>query len=404
MGCMMSSKQQNNHNQEHQPPEENPASKPNDDAHPEILRRTTNFNSEQRSPAYPSNTCDGYPPIYLRKKPKDEIHFYLPMKDGKDDHRIACSWIAPALPSSSSSITTTTNNEETATKLKSNTISKEQYMYLQSLHPSLPSKIHNDDKPSKVIIICHGGFSWRNQMFLYNLAVELSLQFEKQQQQQQEQPFHCHIVRFDFRGNGHSSGTWKYHGYDHDLQDVKAVYDFVTNDLGCDVLALIGHSRGSAAVLNHAAFMEEEKKRNSIDGEDKTTITKYVNLAGRCKTKNESSSSSSSSSSLSYFTKEQIMELESTGKITFPPKGQREMIITKECIERHNSYEASELQTTNVLTIHGDRDTVVPMSNADKFDELIPNHTKFILNGAGHNFNGVLYIDQMTEAICNFLS
>lgn len=106
-------------------------------------------------------------------------------------------------------------------------------------------------------------------------------------------------------------------------------------------------------------------------------------------------------------------ELQTKGIITLPPpipashKNNRTREITMDSIQRRNAHDmvtkiTNKLQKTNVLTIHGDNDKVVPVTNADRYHELIPNHTKKIIEGADHNFNGLLHIDKMVQMISEF--
>ncbi len=321
-------------------------------------------------PFFPTAKCDGYPLVFFKNKP-EEFSFYIPMKVGNVQHQIACSWIQPKNHSS-----TYDNSDKRSTKNR----------YLKGIHPSLASI----DKNEKVIIVCHGSFSWRNQMLISNIASEIA-------QSTRDQLSSCHTLRFDFRGNGHSSGKWHFDSFENDLKDLCAVYDFVTKQMGCEVICLIGHSHGSAAIMNHAALMEQQ--RNS-DG--KTIHPYYVNLAGRCTTENDFEMNSS-------FTKEQIHEFESTDKIVLPKIGRRQRVITKESVKGRNSYDLCKIVTNNirktkVLTIHGDNDKVVSVRNAYKYDEIIPNHTKKIIKGADHNFNGCKFIDDIVGMVADFLA
>lgn len=309
------------------------------------------------------------------------------MKDGNVQHQIACSWIKPKIPNDNGD--NNNNNKNTNNR------------YLKAIHPSLATINKNE----KVIIICHGLFSWRNQMLIANIASEIA---QSSSTSRSNNPLSsCHTLRFDFRGNGHSSGEWNFNCFDNDFKDVCAVYDFVTKRMGCEVICLIGHSQGSAAIMNHAVFMEQqrsgENQNDDDDGDNNGEVYPYyVNIAGRCTTKNDFEMSSS-------FNQEQIHELETTGKIILPKIGKRQRVITKESVECRNAYDLSKIVTNNiqktkVLTIHGDNDNVVSMKNADMYDEIIPNHTKKIVKGANHNFNGCKFIDDIVDMIADFLA
>lgn len=84
------------------------------------------------------------------------------------------------------------------------------------------------------------------------------------------------------------------------------------------------------------------------------------------------------------------------------------MEITQHSIEERNRYDISNvvvnIKRVKMLTIHGDKDDVVPVDDADRFNELIVDHTKKIIPGANHNFNGLLHLDTIVSVISAFLS
>jgi fermentation-respiration switch protein FrsA (DUF1100 family) len=127
----------------------------------------------------------------------------------------------------------------------------------------------------------------------------------------------------------------------------------------------------------------------------------YVNLAGRCTIPINDFKPESK------FTKSQCQELETNGQFSFPTKGNREIVITTQSIQDRYSYDSrpfvSNIKQANVLTIHGDKDTTVPLENVQLFDDLILNHTKKIISGADHNFNGLRHLNEIVSTICDFL-
>ena len=52
-----------------------------------------------------------------------------------------------------------------------------------------------------------------------------------------------------------------------------------------------------------------------------------------------------------------------------------------------------------VLTIHGDRDEVVNVENAELFDEVIKNHILHVIPEANHNFNGFRFVNEVVDKI-----
>ena len=103
-------------------------------------------------------------------------------------------------------------------------------------------------------------------MLLSNLAVDLSNAMD------------MHVLRFDFTGNGHSKGEWKYANYDQDFKDLLSVVNFVVNGLDCSIHCIIGHSQGSASVLKYASVCSKKEL---------PPCKYFVNLAGRYSVQNE---------------------------------------------------------------------------------------------------------------------
>ena len=258
----------------------------------------------------PANDCQGYPPIYLKDEPKEQINFYLPT--GKEDHHLACSWITPPKSSFKTNINhkqiqkDNNNNKNIRKKIQSWTHNRKnkkekekQNNNKSSIIDTINPLLTQIDTTKHVFIICHGFLSWRNQMVLANLAVNLSNELS------------CHTLRFDFSGNGHSSGKWSFGSYEQDYEDLCVVYDFVKDVMRCNVHCIIGHSQGSAAILKHAALIdsrdvedvdvdvndemiddgtdkeihENDKDSNGRSNSDDREKPFYVSLAGRrCKT------------------------------------------------------------------------------------------------------------------------
>lgn len=54
-----------------------------------------------------------------------------------------------------------------------------------------------------------------------------------------------------------------------------------------------------------------------------------------------------------------------------------------------------------VLTIHGSKDEVIPVTDAFEFDKLITNHVLQVIDGADHcyNFNQ----NELTSVVLNFI-
>ena len=117
-------------------------------------------------------SCAGYPSGWIRNKPENEVHFIVSSIEKKslnkniqiwgcrsNDHTPGnvlseCQGLACSLITRDCDL----NNPISSTDLTKKLVSKKRKI--------------NTTRP--IIIICHGFASWRNQMLLSNLAVDLS--------------------------------------------------------------------------------------------------------------------------------------------------------------------------------------------------------------------------------------
>lgn len=300
----------------------------------------------------PSVQCEGYAPAMLPKflTSQEIVDFYLFYQEKGEACQLACGLIRCV-----------DNCQARSTN----------WTWVQSSF--------DIDSTKPVIILCHGYMSWRNQMLLAFLAGHLS------------RKLHCHVLRFDFSGNGHSNGEWKYAGYDAEARDLDQVIRFAREQLKCQVSCVIGHSKGAISVLRRA--WEQE----AMPADDR--IPCFVNLSGPFYLPGDFSEQD-------RFTKEQLQDLETTGKILLETRGQKRHYATKQDIKDKktlNSSLARGIQTSRVLTIHGDADDVVDVSSAYKFADTIKPHELKIIKGGDHAFNGLRHMDELTNTISAFV-
>ena len=108
----------------------------------------------------------------------------------------------------------------------------------------------------------------------------------------------------------------------------------------------------------------------------------------------------------------QLDELGRTGSFVLDTPGgggRRELIVTEADLAEREALDSSAAAAplsgmggVAVLTVHGGRDNVVPPSSAHRFAAVIPNHDLHIIKGAGHNFNGTKYVDEIALTIVAF--
>ncbi len=326
--------------------------------------------------------CTGYPPAIIRDEPENELNFLLEeLKCQRDDSKL------PNRPTQKKP----TNQALACSLVTSGSHFNFKYSIATSeeLTQQLLTESRKIDIAKPVIIICHGFMSWRNQMLLANLASKLSKELG------------VHTLRFDFTGNGHSSGEWKYANYKQEVEDLGTVVNFVKSGLGCKVGCIIGHSHGFSAVLHYSSMTN---MANESDREN-DRCKYYVNLAGRFSDPDEDDP-------LSKFSLEQREELKDKGCFQINSFfGDRSFTVTKDRIEARKMHRTSvylnKLKQNDhgikFLTIHGSADSVVPVDSAHRFRDGTSNHLLRIIEGADHNFNGLKFIDDIASNVIDFL-
>jgi alpha/beta superfamily hydrolase len=239
------------------------------------------------------------------------------------------------------------------------------------------------DATKPVIVICHGFMSWRNQMLLAHLAGGLQKRLE------------YHTLRFDFTGNGHSTGTFHHANYNGEFHDLQTVLAFVHEKMKCRVACVIGHSKGVGAVLRTAA----EQETNDYDDSSRTRIPCFVNLSGRFAVPHEYNVEK-------RLGIEKARALNEDGRIVLDQKGARECAMTIDDLQERSSLDSSfvkNIQCSAVLTIHGSKDEAVHVSNAYEFAKAIAKHELLIIEGADHNYNGLRHLQTIVDAVAKFV-
>lgn len=284
--------------------------------------------------------CEGYPYPMTPTNVTEECSFYIPRGDDDTQQLLACSLYYH----------------------KGTTGSKKDAYVVKSLDTSIP-----------VIIICHGYASWRNQMLLSHLAGGLHKRGS------------YHALRFDFRGNGQSTGECRYSNYQGEYEDLQAVVRFVREDLRCQIACIVGHSKASTTVL-----------RTAVKHPD--AIPCYVNLSGRF-------SVPGTWNIAERFGEDQARALEANGSLVVSRFGTRDCMLTMQDVKERNALDSSTADSikANVLTIHGSDDETVSVTNAHAFDRTIPRHELLIVEGADHNFNGLRHMTTLVEAVAGFV-
>ena len=65
---------------------------------------------------------------------------------------------------------------------------------------------------------------------------------------------------------------------------------------------------------------------------------------------------------------------------------------------------AQAIQLSEVLTIHGSADKVIPVDDAHRFSEFIKPHSLSIIDDADHNYTNPALAQAMIQKVANFLT
>lgn len=199
------------------------------------------------------------------------------------------------------------------------------------------------------------------------------------------------VICYDYSGYGHSEGT---PSEENCYEDISAVYDHVTNDLGyrpCDVI-LMGWSLGSGPTVHLASQLSIEYKKISKEG-------------ARCRERSKGISIIGEDSSINGGQK----PLPLGGVILCSAFTSILAIVNKaqmlHCMDTFNNLEKMSSIIAPVLIIHGTIDEIISVKHGRQLYEKSRNAVKpMYIIGANHED---IYIDpfrnEVKEAIVHLL-
>ncbi len=210
----------------------------------------------------------------------------------------------------------------------------------------------------KGIIFLHGFTGDRHESGRFDLAAEIL----------QEEGFN--VLTFDFSGSGESDDEPL--NTDNQAEDLRDAIDLFKSK-GIKYLGVLGMSLGPIALLKNKNLFG-----NSIDA-----IVLWAPVTYK-----------KDDYTLYRFSKEQINELKSEGKITvikdIPGRSRKKLEVSKQIIEeRENLNQKDFLEGINLplLIVHGDEDVSVPLEWSKTAMNYLPAGSKLeILSGEGHSF------------------
>lgn len=215
----------------------------------------------------------------------------------------------------------------------------------------------------EIVILCHGFLCTKENNTIKKLALALENDG-------------ISAFRFDFAGNGKSQGSLRYGRYWGEVEDLRAVIEYIGGVANRAVNAIIGHSKGGDVVLLYASKYHDVHTVVNISGRFELMrgvefhlgkdYMEMIKKEGFVDVKNNKTGSV-----VYRVTRESLVECQGTNM------GEVGSGIEKEC---------------KVLTVHGSADKIVPVEDALEFAKVIANHKLHIIEGAEHG-----YTAQQTE-------
>lgn len=204
------------------------------------------------------------------------------------------------------------------------------------------------------------------------------------------------VFTFDFSGNGESEGEFGFANYDIEVNDLQCVIQYL-RDQSYFVEVLIGHSKGANVAMLYSAQEDD--------------VPYVVSISGRFVMNRRSPN---------LFTREEQKELEEKGVFAWQertlPNGQKRIYyVTQVAVEEKCKLDMSivkNIEKTQVLIIHGTKDTVIPTEDSIFFHQTIlrsnepgatrkSNSTLYIMEDADHSFQAKNNL--LNEVIVNWL-
>ena len=173
-------------------------------------------------------------------------------------------------------------------------------------------------------------------------------------------------LRFDFSGNGQSEGRFSDSTYSKQISEMQVAVEFLRAE-GVGRIGLAGHSLGAVVALLSAPRVP--------------SVFAVCTLAGRLV-------GLTPSHFLNAEQKSQVLE---TGRVTFTSRG-RSLALTQDFFSDAEQYRPAELVADlahPLLIVHGDRDDIVPVSEAQGAVAINPEGIELaVIENADHMFSG----------------
>ena len=239
---------------------------------------------------------------------------------------------------------------------------------------TLASILTKNPSNSDTILLCHGMYDDKNSRLNLHLLEGLKNKWS--------------VLRFDYEGNGESSGEWGYAEYEREIRNIADLIEYSEKRFNIKIVGIIGHSKAGAEVLIAAS------RKNLIKNKDCC----FVSLGGRL----------TFGKPEKRFSKEQLEKCEKEGSFIYETEGKKWKIEQKSIDERkymnpkNDVKNIDEYRRKRILHVHGTIDTSTPTEEAYVIEKEIPGAEIRWIKDANHSFVGKE--DLMVKAVVEWLS
>ena len=238
---------------------------------------------------------------------------------------------------------------------------------------SLSSILTKNSTNSDTILLCHGMFGNKNSELNIHLLSGLKNIWS--------------VLRFDFEGNGDSSGEWSYADYEREVRNISSIINYSENKFNIKIVSIIGHSKAGADVFIASS------RPNLIKNEKCC----FVSLGGRL----------TFGKPEKRFTKEELDKCYKEGEFWWEFKGKKWKITQKAIDERKEMNPKNEVKNISderkklILQVHGKEDKSTPVEEAFVVEKEIPGAEVIWIEKGDHFFKGVE--NDMVKAVVDWL-
>jgi uncharacterized protein len=187
-------------------------------------------------------------------------------------------------------------------------------------------------------------------------------------------------LRFDFSGNGQSEGSFERSTWSKQILEMEAAIKLMQSK-GFTWIGLAGHSLGAAIALLAAQRIGN--------------IAAVCRIAGKI----------GATGPRQFLTSAQRQILAQNGRTEFSSRG-RQLTIDQEFFDdarRHDLIAATRSMRIPMLVVHGDRDAIIPVAEAQRAHEVNPQQVELcIIEGGDHMFARTQHRQKVVEAVTSW--